>query len=234
MPHILIVDDNQTFLYAARELIMRERHGFLVDTAADAEQAVLAIHRHTYDVVVSDIRLPALQGLELLAECRRIRPDTPVVLITGYGDRELEEEAARCGAYAFLHKPLAADTFCAVVDRAVWQARVRRNSEHGSGVDNPYSEAAEHIRRKSRTLVHELSHAVTHDDKDMFVAWAEEEAERIVTTFLDYEGSDDLLRLKDLISHALSAAYETGKRRQAALSVGPTRRKNQIHPDTGI
>ena len=240
MPHILIVDDNDTFLYAARELIQRERRGFVVDTAADAEQALSAIRRHHYDVVVSDIRLPGLQGLELLAECRRIRPETPVVLITGYGDRELEEQAAQCGAYAFLHKPLAADAFCSVVDRAVLQTRLRRNPEHVLGVDSLWhSGATEQIHRRSETITQELLQAAIRgdrddDDKDTFATWADQEAERIVTAFLDYQGSDDLLQLKDLIGQALCAAYKSGKTRLATFNSASKSRKGEIHRGTGL
>jgi FixJ family two-component response regulator len=234
MAHILIVDDNETFLYAARELLMRQRRGFLVDTAADAEQALLAIRRLNYDVVVSDIRLPGLQGLELLEECRRIRPETPVVLITGYGDRELEEEAARRGAYAFLHKPVAAEAFCSVVDRAALQTSLRRNHEDALGADSLwYTQAAEQIRRRSETIVQDLRQALTRDDDemDMLTTWADQEADRIISMFLDYEGSDDLIRLQGLISRALCVAYETGKTRQSTLG-GPLSRKKEIHPDT--
>jgi FixJ family two-component response regulator len=235
MAHILIVDDNETFLYAARELIMRQRRGFLVETTADAEQALLAIRRQNYDVVVSDIRLPGLQGLELLEECRRIRPDTPVVLITGYGDRELEEEAARRGAYAFLHKPVAAEAFCSVVDRAALQTSFRRNPQHVLGADSLwYTQAAEQIRRRSETITQELRQALKRDDDemDMLTTWADQEADRIMSTFLDYEGSDDLVRLQDVISRALCVTYEMGKMRQSTLDSGPRSRK-EIHPETG-
>ena len=236
MAHILIVDDNETFLYAARELIMRQRRGFLVTTAADAEEALLAIRQQNYDVVVSDIRLPGLQGLELLEECRRIRPETPVVLITGYGDRELEEEAALRGAYAFLHKPVAAEAFCSVVDRAALQASLRRNPQHVLGADTLwYTQAAEQIRRRSETIAQELRQALKRndDEMDMLTTWADEEADRIMSTFLDYEGSDDLVRLQDLISRALCLAYEMGKMKRSTLGSGPLSHKKEIHPDSG-
>jgi two-component system C4-dicarboxylate transport response regulator DctD len=115
-------------LFAGRELLMTQRRVFHVETAADAEEALSAIRQRDYDVVVSDIRMPGLNGLQLLTECQRIRPDIPVVLITAYDDRPLEEEAARLGAYAFLHKPVDADTFASVVSRAALRAFIRRKS----------------------------------------------------------------------------------------------------------
>jgi len=119
MAQILLVDDNRTFIYAGRELLLRQRPTFVVETAFDAETALIAIRTHDYDVVVSDICLPGLDGLALLYECHQIRPDTPVILITGYGDVQLEQLAAERGAYAFLHKPVDSDAFFSVVNRAV-------------------------------------------------------------------------------------------------------------------
>lgn len=233
MAYILLVDDHKAFLYAARELIMRQRRGFLVDTAADAEEALSAIRRQNYDAVVSDIRLPGLQGLELLDECRRLRPQTPVILITGYGDRELEEEAARRGAYAFLHKPVVAEAFCSVVDRAILQGTLGRNLSHVLGADSLwYMQASEQIRRRSGTINQELRQALARDDDEMERAttWAEQEADKIIDLFLDYDGSDDLIKLQGLISRALYAAYETGKTKQS-IPGGPRSRKKRIHPD---
>jgi two-component system, response regulator, stage 0 sporulation protein F len=56
--------------------------------------------------VVSDLHMAGLNGLQLLTECQRIRLDIPVVLISAYEDRQLDDEAARLRAYAFLHKPV--------------------------------------------------------------------------------------------------------------------------------
>ena len=80
-----------------------------VDTTSSAESALLLMSTGRYDVIVSDFRMPGLDGLALLHESKRLHPDTPVILLTGYGDKELEleDKAAQQGAYAFLHKPFA-------------------------------------------------------------------------------------------------------------------------------
>src|SRR5687768_9212124 len=120
MARILLVDDNRTFAQTGRELLLHHhRPTFVVDTAFDAETALTAIRTHDYDVVVSDLVLPRLDGIALLYECHQIRPDTPVILISGYGDVQLEQLAAQRGAYAFLHKPVDPDAFFSVVNRAV-------------------------------------------------------------------------------------------------------------------
>ena len=128
MERILLVDDDPPFLFAGRELLMAQRRPCHVDTAADAEAALTAIRQQDYDVVVSDLRMPGLNGIQLLVECQLIRPDIPVVLISAFDDSQLEEEADRLGAYAFLHKPLDSDTFISVVSRAALRAFIRRRS----------------------------------------------------------------------------------------------------------
>jgi DNA-binding NtrC family response regulator len=229
MIRLLIVDDNARFLKAARELILCHGSGFIVETASDAETAILAIHRRHFDVVVSDIRLPGVQGLELLAECRRIRPDTRVIMITGYGDRELEQQAASSGAYAFLHKPVAAESFCAAVDRAALHSRSQRVTDDVFPVDNRrYMNAAEAIHEKSKAIGAQLVRPLISKDAHLHSEWAEQQAERIIDMFLSDEGSDDLLRLKDEITHALCRAYDTGKK-TAHAHRGPY--KSDISPD---
>jgi two-component system, sensor histidine kinase and response regulator len=165
MPHILLVDDNRTFVYAGRELLLRHRPTFVVETAFDAEAALIAIRTHDYDVVVSDLVLPGLDGIALLYECHQIRPDTPVVLMSGYGDVQLEELAAQRGAYAFLHKPVDPDAFFSVVNRAVLRAQMRRRPEQVLGDDSLwYPQAVEQVRRKSTAIAERLRQTLQNAD----------------------------------------------------------------------
>jgi DNA-binding NtrC family response regulator len=148
--HILLVDDSANFLMAGQELLRSQHPRSVIAVAADAERALFTIRQQDYHVIISDIRLPGLDGLQLLTECQRIRPDTPVILISGYGDRDIEDEAARAGAYAFLHKPVDPDAFCSVVQRAVLRAQMRRKPELVLGEDTHwYMQAREQIHRRS-------------------------------------------------------------------------------------
>lgn len=212
MPRILLVDDNEAFLSAGRALLASHRREFLIDTALDGERALRAIRERDYDIVVSDVQLPGLNGLEVLVECRQIRPDTPVILITGYGDRELEEQAAKSGAYAFLHKPVAPEAFCAVIDRAALHTRSGRYREDVLRPDyHWYVSAVREIHRRSEAITAQLLRPLTGRDAEVNYRWAEEQADRIIETFLDHEGSDDLLILKEQITRALCHAYRSGK-----------------------
>jgi DNA-binding NtrC family response regulator len=104
--------------------VLRDRPTLVVDTAFDTETALIAIRTHDYNVVVSNLVLPRLDGIALLYECHQIRRDTPVILISGYGDVQLKQLAAERGAYPFLHKPVEPDAFSSVVNRAVMRAKI--------------------------------------------------------------------------------------------------------------
>jgi len=165
MPHILLVDDNQTFLYASRELLLQHRPTFVVDVAVDAETALTAIRTQDYDVVVSDLVLPRLDGIALLYECHQIRPDTPVILISGYGNLQLEQVAAERGAYAFLHKPVDPDAFFSVVNRAVLRAAMRRRPQEVLGEDSSwYPQVVEQADRRPNPIAERLRETIQSSD----------------------------------------------------------------------
>src|SRR5436190_17624337 len=80
--------------------------GVTVETAESAAAALDQIALEEYDAVVSDIKMPGMDGLALLAEIRTRRPDTPILIITGHGENELVVRALRGGACDFIHKPI--------------------------------------------------------------------------------------------------------------------------------
>ncbi|WP_447980030.1 response regulator [Candidatus Nitrospira bockiana] len=126
MARILVIDDEPVFLQALTEAAELRKGDFGVETATSAEDGLRLLQQQDYDVVISDIRMPGLDGIEFLRKAREVRPDTPVVLITGFGDPRLEERALRMGAYAFIHKPFVVDVFFSVVSRALLRSKLLR------------------------------------------------------------------------------------------------------------
>lgn len=119
MPKVLFIDDDPLFLKVLSSVLMASRTDIAIDTAICAEAGFLLIGIYHYDAIISDYRMSGLDGLRLVTECNRLRPGTPVILLTGYGDRGMETHAMNLGAYAFIHKPVQPDALLAVVDRAV-------------------------------------------------------------------------------------------------------------------
>lgn len=95
------------------------RHGFDVETAVDGAKAVSHLREEPVDVVVADLKMPVMDGIQLLEWIHEKQPDTRFILLTGYGNEEVEERARALGAYEYLNKPISPDTLAAVVTAAL-------------------------------------------------------------------------------------------------------------------
>ena len=126
MAKALLIDDDRHLLTALPTVFEIGPRPITVDTASSAEQALRLIQCTEYDVIVSDFSMPGLNGMDFLKECRIVRPHIPVILLTGYGTHELEQEALKEGAYALIQKPVDADVFLSVVTRAVIRRELRQ------------------------------------------------------------------------------------------------------------
>ena len=114
---LLVVDDEAAIRFALTEYFRES--GWLVDAAAEKEEAEALLACTEYAVVIADLRLTGIygmEGLDIIQWSRHIRPETRVVLLTGNGTPEIEAEARRRGADAFLHKPLPLPQLEEVVD----------------------------------------------------------------------------------------------------------------------
>lgn len=122
---VLIVDDDETIRDTLYELLSEN---YICQTAETAEKAFARIEADTYDVVLTDISMPGLSGLELLGHVRQKFPDTPVIIISGIGDQEHAQGLIRLGAFEFLLKPFSLE----VVEKSVKMAVEyrRRNLEN--------------------------------------------------------------------------------------------------------
>jgi two-component system response regulator HydG len=126
-PRILIVDDHDAVRFTLRGVL--EDAGLEVDEASDGEHALTRIDAETYHLVLTDLRMPKLDGLGLLARLRE-RPAPPrVILITAHGSERAAVEAMKHGAYDYFKKPFEPDELLAVVLRAVESVRLRADNE---------------------------------------------------------------------------------------------------------
>ncbi len=96
-----------------------------VNTCDSAQEAVERIGEHEYDAIVSDIKMPGMDGLVLLAKIQELSPDTPTLLITGHGEHDLAVQALRGGAYDFIQKPIDRDYLIAALQRAIHTHQLR-------------------------------------------------------------------------------------------------------------
>ena len=133
MPTLLVIDDDRLVLECLGLAFAGD--GVVVRPALTAAAGLAEFERVRPDAVLSDIRLPDLSGLDVLARLRAIDPKVPVVLMTGHGTAETAIEAMRQGAYDYLLKPLDPDGLTAVVERAFEVGRLMRVPAVLSGDD---------------------------------------------------------------------------------------------------
>jgi PAS domain S-box-containing protein len=142
---ILIVDDDRALLEALPRTLKLRLNGIQIDTSENARDALERIGATDYDAVVSDIKMPGMDGLALLAEIRRLRPSTPTLLITGHGEHDLAVQALRGGAYDFVQKPIDRDYFVASLERAIRMRRLDRQVERQRLALERHARVLEHV-----------------------------------------------------------------------------------------
>src|SRR5437660_3794701 len=123
---VLLVDDNSSLLRSLPHAISLRMSGVEVETADSAQMALAMIEQQEYDAIVSDINMPGMDGLDLLAKVQEQHPETPVVLITGHGEHDLAIRALRSGAYDYILKPIDRDDFMVSLERALQTRQFRR------------------------------------------------------------------------------------------------------------
>jgi signal transduction histidine kinase len=141
----LIVDDDAALLAALPETLKLRLDGIQIDTSDNAADALDRLARVDYDAVVTDIKMPGMDGLAMLGEVKRLRPNTPTLLITGHGEHDLAVQALRGGAYDFVQKPIDRDYFVASLQRAIEVRRLERQIEEQRQALERHARVLEHV-----------------------------------------------------------------------------------------
>ena len=126
MPSILIVDDDVGMVETLEDILSARSYD--VVTADSGEAAIEHVRRRTFDVVLMDIKMPGLNGVEALQVMRRITPGLKVIMMTAFTRDELVDQAHRATAIAVVPKPLDLDRLLAVVDDVAASPRERREA----------------------------------------------------------------------------------------------------------
>jgi two-component system, NtrC family, response regulator HydG len=131
-PTVLVVDDRPNMLRLLQKVLKRDAR---VLTAPGGREAVRLLAREPVAVVLADLRMPDMDGLEVLRECKRLRPDAEFILMTAYASVPTAVEALRAGAYDYLTKPFDPETARAVVLRALGRAATQAAAGGEPGVE---------------------------------------------------------------------------------------------------
>ncbi len=103
MARILIVDDDKSIRKTLRDILEFEKYE--IDEAADGLECIVKIKQSSFDVIIMDVKMPRMDGMEAIEKIQNISPDTPVVMISGHGNIDTAVEAVKKGAFDFIQKP---------------------------------------------------------------------------------------------------------------------------------
>jgi PAS domain S-box-containing protein len=142
---LLIIDDDPTVLTALPETLRLWMPGLVVDLCGSARLAFDRIENTDYDAVISDIRMPDMDGMTLLERIKTCRPHTPVLLVTGYGDQTLATQALRGGAFDYILKPIDRDYFLGSLGRALHLRQLSRQAEERQRAETALRESRQSL-----------------------------------------------------------------------------------------
>ena len=125
MPSILVIDDDTAFCLMLKTFL--EKNGFSVDTAFQYNTAIQLLSANNYDTILSDIRLPDKNGLELLKDINKYNHQPRIIFMTGYGDIRSAVNAIKMGAYEYVTKPVNPDEVLLLINQAV-ESKASSNS----------------------------------------------------------------------------------------------------------
>jgi len=186
MSNILIIDDEKAIRKTLGEILSYE--GYKMDEAGDGEEALKRFKDKAYDVVLCDIKMPKMDGIEFLERAREINPDVPIIMISGHGTIETAVEAVKKGAYDYISKPPdlnrllitirnAMDKTNLVTETKVLKRRVARVQEM-IGESAPIKKIKDTIEKVAPTEARVLITGENGVGKELVARWLHEKSSR--------------------------------------------------------
>lgn len=224
---VIVVDDEASIRTAVEQWL--NLSGFEVQLFSRAEDCLAQLPRDFPGVILSDVRMPGLSGLELLAEVQRRDADLPVILLTGHGDVPMAVEAMRDGAYDFLEKPFSPDALLASLRRALDKRglilenrRLHQQADHRAKLESSLlgvSRSLQTLRRQVLDLaalpVNVLIRGETGSGKELVARCLHDFSRRHAHQFvaLNCGGLPENLFESEIFGHEANAFTGAGKRR---------------------
>ena len=140
-PRILVVDDEPVVRESLRDWFAND--GYPVDMAADAREALRKLQEYSWDILLTDVKMPGMDGLELQQRVKEIDPDITVIIMTAYASVDSAMKAIKEGAYDYVTKPLDPEDLQQIIDRAAERRQLlRENEELKARIETLETEAA--------------------------------------------------------------------------------------------
>lgn len=122
MGSVLIVDDDDSFATAVGRIL--KEFGHASQRAVDGQEGLAKFHEGAFDVVIADLKMPRMGGIEFIREVKKIDRDAVIMVVTGYADLSSAVETITLGAYDYVEKPVEVEKFRAALDRGFEKRRL--------------------------------------------------------------------------------------------------------------
>ena len=186
MSNILIIDDEKAIRKTLSEILSYE--GYKIDEAGDGEEGLKKVKEKEYDVILCDIKMPKIDGIEFLEKAKEIGPDIPIIMISGHGTIETAVEAVKKGAYDYISKPPdlnrllitirnAMDKTTLVAETKVLKRKVSKVQEM-VGSSAPIFKIKETIEKVAPTEARILVTGENGVGKELVARWVHEKSNR--------------------------------------------------------
>ncbi len=188
MPQILIIEDEAAIRRVLTKILSEESDTYIVDEAEDGLVGIEKIKNEDYDLVLCDIKMPKMDGVEVLEAIKKIKPEIPVVMISGHGDLDTAVNTMRLGAFDYISKPPdlnrllntvrnALDRKELVVENKLLKKKVSKNYEM-IGESQAISQIKEMIDKVSQTDARVLITGPNGTGKELVAHWLHQKSER--------------------------------------------------------
>lgn len=128
MPEKILVIDDELDMLALLRMIIEDNTDYGVETTNNPSEGLKMIIQEDYDLVISDLKMPGMDAIELFDEVKEIKPDLPMIIITAYGSLETAEEAMKKGVADFITKPFRKDNILFTINRVLELARMKKEN----------------------------------------------------------------------------------------------------------
>lgn len=195
MPKILIIEDEAAIRRVLGKILSEENDNYIVEEAEDGHAGLEKIKNDDYDLVLCDIKMPKMDGVEVLEAVKKIKPEIPMVMISGHGDLETAINTMRLGAFDYISKPPdlnrllntvrnALDRKVLVVENKMLKKKVSKNYEM-VGNSEPINHIKEIIEKVAPTDARVLITGPNGTGKELVAHWLHEKSDRAGAPFVE-------------------------------------------------
>jgi DNA-binding NarL/FixJ family response regulator len=221
--HLLLVDDQVLFVESLRRVIESIAPDIAVDAVANSgDQAIAAAEKHRPDVVLMDVRMPTMNGVEATKIIRQRIPETQVIILTTYDDDEYIHEALHAGAVGYLLKDIPPQELVSAVRaigngaflisptiarRLLRQARENRDQEGPQVRQTAIPLWLAHLSRREKEILYFVAHGMSNREIANALFIAEQTVKNHVSTIYSKIGENDRFRVIEKIKECLDRGY---------------------------